>query len=86
MIVAVRPWIQLIVSKQDAHDHRQAQSDLTGGRAAPSAGAGPRTEMKMTLSMPRTISSTVSDDEGGQDSGFVSEFHRRRITGRGVVP
>ena len=43
-----------------------------------------RIEMKMTLSMPRTISRTVSVSEGDPGLGVGQQFHRARGTGRRV--
>ena len=50
--------------------------------ALPSAGSLPaRIEMKMTLSMPRTISSTVRVSRAIQLSGFVSQVHALQGSG-----
>ena len=59
--------------QQDAHAHRQSEPDLSSPDRAGARGARwTRTEMKMTLSMPRTISRTVRVSREIQISGLVS--------------
>ena len=69
---AVSRIIQVIDQQQrDADEHRQRQADLARPRALLGGSLPARIEMKTMLSMPRTISSTVSVASAIQPSALV---------------
>ena len=80
---AVSRMIQVSEKQQeDARDHRQDQARAVAPAPAAAAGSLPaRIEMKMMLSMPSTISSTVRVAKPIQAWGSLIQSIERKVEG-----